>query len=115
MKPIFSFDITENRENDNMNGQEFIIKTNSEQKVSELESKEEQFQKTVQESELPSWVRAVRYASGLFALITLTSSMPVCLDIGLRKMLMNAPFLLLSALLCAIVWIVLTLALSLIG
>lgn len=107
MKPVFGIDITTNKKNERLNSEEFIIQTTSKQKTEELEEKQENLKQTIEESKLPLWVRIVKAICGFYALIVLGSVAKASFKIGFDQALRNAPILIISAFLCAIIWVIL--------
>lgn len=107
MKPIFAIDITLNKKNEEVNGSEFITKTASKQKSEELESNQEELEQSINKSQLPLWIRIVKYICGLFALIVAGSWIKASPDIGFAQAFKNAPALIILGIVCGIAWIIL--------
>lgn len=103
MKPIFCIDVTFDKNNEIVNGSEFITRTASKQKIKEYENKQEDLEQTVEKSKLPLWLRIIKYLCGLFFLIVLAASVRA----GFETALKNAPILVMSGALCGILWIIL--------
>ena len=106
MKPIFCIDVTLDKNNETVNGSEFISRTASKQKIEECENKQEDLEQAVEKSKLPLWLRIVKYLCGLFFLIVAASSVKA----GIGTALKNAPLLVIGALLCGVLWMILQFA-----
>ena len=103
MKPIFCIDVTLDKNNEIVNGSEFITRTASKQKIEEYENKQEDLEQTVEKSKLPLLLRIIKYLCGLFFLTVLAASVKA----GFETALKNAPILVMSEALCGILWIIL--------
>ena len=106
MKPIFCIAVTLDKNNETVNGSEFISRTASKQKIEECENKQEDLEQAVEKSKLPLWLRIVKYLCGLFFLIVAASSVKA----GIGTALKNAPLLVIGALLCGVLWMILQFA-----
>ena len=106
MKPIFCIDVTLDKNNETVNGSEFISRTASKQKIEECENKQEDLEQALEKSKLPLWLRIVKYLCGLFFLIVAASSVKAGIGTALR----NAPLLVIGALLCGVLWMILQFA-----
>ena len=104
-KPLFCIDITENKNNDVINGEEFITLAAPTQKIEEYETKQESIEETVKKTHLPLWLIIIQYLSAFLFIVTVSST----IEVGLRAAMQNAPFLVMSGFLGGIVWGVLTL------
>lgn len=102
-KPIFCVDITTDKENEVINGSEFITHTASKQRLEEYESKQEALEETVNKSQIPFWLRIVKPLMGGFFLIVMLATVRA----GLETAWKNAPALLLSGVLCGVLWLAL--------
>ena len=107
MKPIFGIDITLTKKNEIVNGDEFIIKTISKQKMEEFEAKQEDLEKTVEESKLPLWIRIVKSVCGFWGALMLIATIKALGEVNLVQAFQNAPILLVSGIACGLVWVVL--------
>ena len=103
MKPFFCIDITSDKKNEASNGSEFITRTASKQKVEEFENKQEELEQTIKKSQLPLWIRIVKYILGVFFLINSIA----CIRAGLSTALKNAPILVIVGAVCGILWVIL--------
>ena len=102
MRPIFCIDITADKKNDTLNGEEFITRTASQNAVEEYEEKQENFDRTIEKSKLPLWLRIVEYLFGIYALIVASS----VIRVGFGTAMKNAPWLVISAGFCGVIWVV---------
>lgn len=103
MKPLFCIDVTLDKNNEIVNGSEFITRTASKQKIEEYENKQEALEQTVEKSKLPLLLRIIKYLCGLFFLMVLAASAKAGFEMALK----NAPILVMSGALCGILWIIL--------
>ena len=102
-KPIFCIDITSDKENDSVNGSEFITCTASKQKVEDYETKQGKLDQTIQKSKLPFWFQIIKYLCLCLFLLVLASTIKVGLETALR----NAPILVMGGFLDGILGITL--------
>lgn len=100
MKPIFCIDVTLDKNNQEINGTQFITRTASEEATTALEQKQASLNNTVQSSQFPLWLTILKYILGAYALMVLCSSIPV----GFKKAFNNAPVLIITAFVCGIAW-----------
>ena len=107
MKPIFAIDITLDKNNDSVNGSEFITNTVSSQKSTELESNQEELQESIDASRFPFWLRLVHFVCGMFALVVAAGIVKNLPEISFPQMIKNAPVLIFSGIACGIAWVVL--------
>ena len=103
MKPLFCIDVTLDKNNEIVNGSEFITRTASKEKIEEYENKQEELEQTVEKSKLPLLLRIIKNLCGLFSLMVLAVSVKA----GFETALKNAPILVMSGALCGILWIIL--------
>ena len=73
MKPIFGIDVTTNKKNDKMNGEEFITRVVSDTRRAVFEEKTNKFDGAIKKGQLPSWLTVTKFISGIWALLALTS------------------------------------------
>ena len=106
MKPLFAIDITNDKKNEVVNGNEFITKTASLQNTDSLEENQEELTQSIKKSQLPLWLRIVKFICGIYALLV-ASAIVRGLDIGFAQMYKNAPALIISAPICGLIWLVL--------
>ncbi|MBE6531669.1 MAG: hypothetical protein E7679_06270 [Ruminococcaceae bacterium] len=109
MKPIFAIDITTDKKNEVINGDEFITKTIPSQASEEFENRRECLEQTVEKSKLPLWIRIVKYLSGVYALFVFIAIIKALGSISFAEALRNAPILIGSGIICGLIWLVLTL------
>ena len=104
MKPIFGIDVTLDKNNEVINGEEFITRVVSSQKKAVFDEKTENFDETIKKSQLPLGLQIANYVCGLFALIVLVGVLRAG---NIVTAFENAPVLIICGILCAIVWLVL--------
>lgn len=104
MKPIFGIDVTLDKNNEVINGEEFITRVVSSQKKAVFDEKTENFDETIKKSQLPLGLQIANYVCGLFALIVLVGVLRAG---NIVTAFENAPVLIICGILCAIAWLVL--------
>jgi len=109
MKPIFCIDITTDKDNEAVNGTQFITATASLEKSEELEEKQKALDETVKRSQLPLWIRIIKYVSGILAVIVAGSIVKSLPDLTVSEMFKNAPALIIGGLICGVLFAVLQL------
>ena len=67
MKPLFAIDLTENKKNQEQNGEEFLVQAPSSLLAGKLESANDSVQETIQRSRLPLALQILRSLCGGFA------------------------------------------------
>lgn len=105
MKPVFAIDITTDKKNETVNGEEFITRRVSKQTMSLFEQKTERLDGTVEKSQLPLWMRILKYVFGFIALIVLAGVLRA--GVSLEEALHNAAWLILLGVGSGIGWIAL--------
>ena len=103
MKPIFGLDITDSKDNDVFNGEEFITKTVSKEKYDEYTMLQERLDNTVASSKQPLWLRIIKAICGIYALLCAVAIVRA----GIGTAYKNAPAIVISAAACAVIWVVL--------
>lgn len=103
MKPIFCIDITNDKNNESVNGAEFITRSATKQKVDDFEDKVDDFEEIIEKSKLPLWLRIIEYLCAFLSVIIFAA----CAKAGLETAMRNSPFLLIIASACGIIWMVL--------
>lgn len=108
MTPIFGIDITLDKKNEVVNGDEFITLRNSDEDVERLDSEAEEFDEIIATSRLPLWLRIVQGISGLYALVVLVSAFRAGFEVGFSTAFSNAPIMIISGVISGIAWGVLS-------
>lgn len=103
MKPLFAVDVTVDKKNEQVNGEEFISRKLSEDTRRRFETKTEALEATVKKSQLPTWMQVVKYISGLLALIVLVGILRA--DVGIEQGFKNAPWMFIGGIVCALIWL----------
>lgn len=104
MKPIFGTDVTRNKRNENMNGTEFITRMVSKHTAAQYDAKQEDLEQTVEKSKLPLWLRIVKYLMGGYAGIVIIGTLKALSNVSLEQALKNAPGLIVSGVVCGVLW-----------
>lgn len=107
MKPIFGIDITADKRNEITNGNEFITRTVSDETSDQLETNQEELEQTVEKCQLPLWIRIVKFLCGMYSAIALIGVLKALPDIGIRQAFQNAPIIIISGVVCGVIWLVL--------
>ena len=107
MKPIFAIDITTNKKNDKINGEEFVTRSISAEVQENFEEKTKNFEESIQKSELPAWLSIIKFLCGLFAVMVIAAIIRSLPDTSLAQMFKNAPLLIIGGAVCGIAWVVL--------
>ena len=107
MKPLFAIDITRNKKNETVNGQEFITATADTQNTEALEARQEALGETIKASRLPLWLHFVKLACGGFGALVFACSIEPAIDLGIQQVMANAPILLIAGAVSLLIWAVL--------
>ena len=107
MKPIFAIDVTTDKKNDKINGEEFVTRSISAEVQENFEEKTKNFEESIQKSELPAWLSIIKFLCGLFAVMVIAAIIRSLPDTSLAQMFKNAPLLIISGAVCGIAWVVL--------
>ena len=86
MKPLFAIDITNDKKNEAVNGEEFITKTASENIADSLEENQDELQDTIKKSQ-PRWLMITKFVFLMYALIVASGILRADIDfklLGLR-------------------------------
>lgn len=107
MKPFLGIDLTTNKENEQLNGDEFLIARTSAALTQSLENASEKAEMVVEKANLPLALRVVRWICGIAALILVAGILKS--KVSFAEGYQNAPWLFWAAGICAVIWGVLTL------
>ncbi len=102
MKAIFCIDITKNKRNKDMIGEEFIVKEISEESRRDLTKNMGEISEIVEKSLIPGWLTILGIVCHLLGLISLFGIIKGISNVGIEKAFENAPFIFI---LCAILLI----------
>lgn len=105
MKPFLGIDLTENKNNEQLNGYEFLVQTASSALSESLEVSTDKVKKTIDKSKLPLPLRIVQYVCGIAALIIASGILKA--DISFAEGYQNAPWMFWGGGICAVLWAVL--------
>lgn len=110
MKPFLSVDLTENKKNEEFNGQEFIIQRPSEAAINAFERSQAEAEETITESKLPLPMRVIQWICGALG-VMLTAGILKAFGgedgVSLTEAYANADWLFWLAGGCLLVWAVL--------
>ncbi|MBQ8400071.1 MAG: hypothetical protein IJX08_08960, partial [Clostridia bacterium] len=107
MKPVFCIDVTENKDNETINGGEFVIKTVSKERSEKMEDALERAMDTEEKAKLPLPCQIIEWICGSAGLLIASVSIGACLEIGFTTAYQNAPYFFYIAGACLIVWLIL--------
>ena len=107
MKPFLGIDLTTDKKNEQLNGDEFLIARTSAALTQSLENASEKAEMVVEKANLPLVLRVVRWICGIAALILVAGILKS--KVSFAEGYQNAPWLFWAAGICAVVWGVLTL------
>ena len=108
MKPIFCTDITLNKNNEEINGKEFITATAPEGMRTVLEDKAAKLEKSIESARLPSWLVMVRSIVGFGALLFAITAFRIVTESGIPYLFAGENLLItLLCVGCAVGWFML--------
>ncbi len=99
--PLFCVDVTEDDDNEQVSGREFITREIPTPEMDAYNEEVEAYDAAVEKQELPLVLRIVKYACGFFAAVVLLGSIKAG---GIDKALQNAPILVLVGAVCGVAW-----------
>ena len=108
MNPLFCIDITENKDNEAVNGSEYIVATVSKAKQEKFDSATEELEDTIEESKLPLGIRIIGGICGIVGALLLMGTLKALRNVTLSQAFRNAPFLIISCVVCLLVWLAIT-------
>ena len=107
MKPIFATDITQNKNNETINGLEFICATATAEQTDRLEEKQEGLEETLEKTKQPLWMRILRTVCGFLALVLGGGIVKALPDVGLEQVFQRSTVIVLLFFFFLAAWIVL--------
>ncbi len=110
MKPIFGIDITENKGETRMNGEEFVVASVSEEQARRFDQSLANAAAVQKSAELPSPLRFIRTICGLAAIGIAAGIVKGLGKVSLSQGFRNAPGLFIGGGVCLIAWAALTFA-----
>ena len=105
MKPFLGIDLTGNKENEQVNGSEFLIQMPSAALTNALEASSEKADATLEESKIPKVFRIIQSVCGIAGLLMVTGFLKA--DVSFAEGYQNAPWVVWTAGICLPVWLVL--------
>lgn len=107
VKPVFCIDITSNKKNETLNGDEFITASVSSEMSQTFDKKRNEVMKLVDRSQNPLWLRIVEYVSGFAALVCVGGLIKSIGKVTLAQAYENAPAIFWVGGICAVIWVAL--------
>lgn len=110
MKPFIGINITENKENEEFNGGEFIVKTVSQSGQQMLENAQENTVDLIEKTKLPLPLRIIQGACGIIGLLLFSAIFSALSEedaVSLAQAYQNAPWLFWITGVCLIIWVIL--------
>lgn len=107
MKPFVGIDITENKKNEKINGEEFIVDSVSQIQKNNFDDAQQDALELVEESKLPLVLRIIQGACGLVGLMLLSGVLRAFTDedsVSFAEGYQNAPWLFWLCGVCLAVW-----------
>ena len=71
MKPIFCINVTDDKDHEVVNGEEFIIQRVPKEMINALDTAQEKLQDTIDQTKLPLPIRIIKGVAGALALIAI--------------------------------------------
>ena len=105
MKPIFCIDVSVDKNNEVMNGEEFITKTVTDESAQSLEEKREELNSVIEKTKLALPLRILEYACAIASVIVLSVFVEVALESGFMKALNGAPLIPLCGIIFGVGWL----------
>ena len=105
MKPFLGIDLTTDKKNEQMNGQEFLVQTPSAALTKSFDDSLEKAEETVAKAKLPRLFRILQYICGITALLVICGILKS--DVSFAEGYHNAPWLFWIGAGCAAIWLVL--------
>ncbi len=111
MKPFLGIDVTKDKKNEVINGDEFIIERPSEWLTNSLENSSDNVDKVIENSKLPLSVRIVQWvlgAVGGFGLLLIFELVATEEDFTFKEIYQNVPWLIWLCVIFLIIWLILS-------
>lgn len=105
MIPFLGIDLTSNKKNEQINGQEFLIQIPSSNLSDFLEKSADKAEEKIEKAQLPFVIRAIKFICGILAVIAITGILGA--EVSLKESYQNAPGLYWMLGICAVIWVVL--------
>lgn len=112
MKPVFGIDLTTNKKNDCISGEEFLSVKTSPALTQSYTSATQKTSDTIQQTKLPLALRIVYYICGFWTIATFAGLVRSLAGsaISIPQAYQNAPWIFWSCGICAVIWLGLMLA-----
>ena len=105
MKPFLGMNLTTDKNNEQMNGNEFLVQTPSSSLSNYLETSIDKADQTIEKSKLPLPFRVIQYICGIAVLVIAGGILKA--DVSFAEGYQNAPGLYWTAGICGVVWAIL--------
>lgn len=111
MTPLFCVDITENRNNDRINGcdTELLVQKTSDLLSSSHDRLLERAKTVEGHARMPAFLVLIWYLCAILTLLIVLAVIKNLSTLSLARMFLNAPWMFFACPICAVVWLVLTL------
>ena len=103
MKPIFAIDITNDKKNTDLGGQEFVVATTSAWQAAALERSEETAESMVKKSKHPLLLRIIAYSCLLLGFTMLFGFIRGASEVGVTQAYQNASWIIWISAVCLII------------
>ena len=107
MKPIFCIDVTENKDNEAINGEEFVTGRVSKERSDKMEDALDRALETEEKAKLPLPYRIVQWLCGIAGAICAVAIIKALPDVGIATAYQNAPAVFYIGGICIALWLIL--------
>ena len=104
MKPLFAIDITENKKNEVINGEEFITARITDECADNLEASQSAATSLSNKGKLSVWLEMLKTLLGCFGFMIVIMLLPTAISIGFAAAFGGTPVLSVIGILCLIGW-----------
>lgn len=108
MKPFWGIDLTQNKKNEQVNGEEFLVQEPSSALTQSLERSSEKAVTTIVNSKLPLPIRIIQWTCGFLSILIPASILRATLgedSVSLSQAYQNVPWLFWFAGACLVIWV----------
>ncbi len=111
MKPFYAIDLTDNKNNEVINGREFLVATPPLAITQAYESLEEKADQMTERAKLPKYLRVIQWVCGAIATFAIGVSIEILIDgdadLSFAEIYSSVPWLFYLCGACAVVWLIL--------
>ncbi|MDO4816673.1 MAG: hypothetical protein Q4A83_08800 [Bacillota bacterium] len=104
MKALFCINITDDKHNEKLDGEEFIIDKVTEAQEAALDSCSDDIEELKEEASLPKGLRILKYITSLAAIIGICGTIKSIGKVSFKQMFINAPAIMYGTIACAVIW-----------